>query len=82
MKKKVYGNIVMKNDTAALENNLQSLINIHFTIQPSYSISILKRNEKTSTKTNKHGCYIDLFIFTKNWKQPKRPSAGDWISKL
>lgn len=27
-------------------------------------------------------CLVALFEITKNWKQPKYPSPGDWINKL
>ena len=49
----------------------------------SHFCKFMRRNSKQKSKEHKHPMFIEtLFTIAKIWKQPKCPSADEWIKQL
>lgn len=73
----------MQNGTATLENSFAISYKYRYTLPYDVAVLVLfAREMKTCPEKKNMDIILDLFIFTKNRKQPKCPSIGEWISKL
>ena len=75
----------MYNGTSALENSLAVAQKIE--IELSYDPAILLLGVYPRLKTCPHrnlytNVHSSVFIIAKKWKQPKCPSANEWLNKM
>ena len=78
--------VEMQTSTAAMENSVEiSLKKLEIELPYDPAIPLLGIHTE-ETRTERDMCIsmfiIALFIIARTWKQPRRPSADEWIRKL